>query len=64
MPAKSKAQFRFMQAMASDKAKNRPKGLSKKEAKEFVAGQSPKNLPEKKKSRFSKLREKMKGSKA
>ena len=48
MPAKatSKAQFRFMQAVAHGKAKKKPKGLSRAEAKEYVGGQSPKGLPE------------------
>jgi len=45
MPAKSKAQFRFMKAVASGKAK--AKGLSKEEAEEYTAGQSPKGLPRK-----------------
>ena len=47
MPAKatSKAQFNFMQAVAHGTAKKKPKGLSRAEAKEYVAGQSPKNLP-------------------
>ena len=45
MPAKSKKQFRLMQAAAHGKAK--VKGLSKGEAAEFVKGQSPKGLPEK-----------------
>jgi hypothetical protein len=49
MPAKSRAQFRFMQSVAHGDAK--APGLSKKEAKEFVAGQSPKNLPEHKKGK-------------
>jgi len=47
MPASSKAQFRFMQAVAHGAAKKRPKGLSRTEAKEYVAGQSPTGLPEK-----------------
>ena len=51
MPAKSKAQFRFMQAVAHGTAKNKPKGLSEKEAQEYVKGQSPKGLPERKKTR-------------
>ena len=46
MPAKSRAQFRFMQAVAHGTAKKKPKGLSRAEAKEFVGGQSPKGLPE------------------
>lgn len=47
MPAKSKAQARFMRAVASGSVKK--KGLSKKEAKEYVSGHSTKGLPEKKK---------------
>ena len=49
MPAKSKAQFRFMQAVAHGTAKNKPKGLSKTEAAEYVEGQSAQALPEHKK---------------
>lgn len=45
MPATSKAQFRLMQAVAHGSAK--VKGLSKAKAAEYVAGQSPKDLPEK-----------------
>lgn len=44
MPAKSKAQAKFMHAVASGSVK--AKGLSKKQAAEFVAGQSTKGLPE------------------
>lgn len=44
MPARSKAQFRFMHAVAAGSVK--VPGLSRQEAREFVAGQSPKNLPE------------------
>jgi hypothetical protein len=44
MPATSKAQFRLMQAVVHGNAK--VKGLSKKEAAEYVSGQSPKGLPE------------------
>lgn len=47
MPAKSASQFRLMQACAHDKDAC-PPGLSQKEAKEFVKGQSPKGLPERK----------------
>ena len=47
MPATSKKQFRFMQAVAHGIAKKKPKGLSMKEAREFVSGQSPKGLPQK-----------------
>ncbi len=63
MPAKSKAQFRFMQAIKHGSAK--AKGLSKEEAAEYVAGQSPKDLPEtsnksKKKKKLSKWASKIK----
>ena len=56
MPAKSKAQYGFMQAVAHGKARKKPKGLSKAEAKEFVEGQSPKGLPKKvsKRKKFEK----------
>ena len=46
MPAKSQAQFRLMHAVASGSA-NIP-GLSKSEAREYTAGQSPKGLPTRK----------------
>ena len=46
MPARSKAQFRLMKGIAEGSIK--PKGgLSKATAREFVAGQSPKKLPNK-----------------
>jgi len=61
MPAKSKAQFRFMQGVAHGSIK--APGLSRKKAAEYVKGQSPKSLPEKKSKRFAKLRKKMKGAK-
>jgi len=47
MPAKSKAQYRLMQAVCHGTAKKKPKGLSKEEACEYVKGQSPKGLPKK-----------------
>lgn len=52
MPAKSRSQFRFMKMMEHnpEKVKNKPKGLSSKEAKEFTAGN-------KGSKRFSKLKE-------
>jgi len=54
MPAKSKAQFRLMKGIAEGGIKPR-KGLpSKKEAAEFVEGQSPKGLPERVKKRKKK----------
>jgi hypothetical protein len=43
MPAISKAQFRFMQAVAHGDVKK--PGLSASKAAEFVQGQSPKKLP-------------------
>lgn len=49
MPPKSKAQARFMRTVASGSIKR--KGLSRKEAKEYVEGHSTKGLPEKKKKR-------------
>ena len=47
MPAKSKAQMRFMGAVAGGKKK--VKGLPKSKAKEFIRGQKMKGLPERKK---------------
>jgi hypothetical protein len=46
MPAKSKAQFRLMQAAAHGKLRKKG-GPSRAVAQEFVSGQSPKGLPEK-----------------
>jgi len=46
MPPKSKAQSRFMRAVAQGDIKK--KGLSRKEAREYVSGHSIKNLPERK----------------
>lgn len=43
MPPKSKAQARFMRAVASGDVKK--PGLSKKQAAEYVSGTSTKNLP-------------------
>lgn len=54
MPAKSKAQARFMRAVSSGSAKK--KGLSKEEAKEYVSGQSTKKLPEKVKKKAKKVK--------
>lgn len=51
MPAKSKSQFRLFKAV--EKGDVQIPGLSKKEAKEYTKGQSPKDLPESK--RFRKL---------
>lgn len=47
MPAKSKAQFRFMKGVAKGSIKR--KALSPEEAEEYTAGQSPRHLPAKKK---------------
>jgi len=44
MPAKSKKQFRLMQAVASGDAKL--PGLSKEQAAEYISGQTSKLLPE------------------
>ena len=49
MPATSKAQFRFMEAVAHGSIKK--KGLSRAKAAEYVQGQSPKGLPSKAKKR-------------
>ncbi len=43
MPAKSKAQFRFMKGVAHGSIKT--KGLTPRQAAEYVEGQSPKGLP-------------------
>lgn len=53
MPAKSKAQFRFMKAVESGKIK--VKGLSKKEAAEFTKGMTS--------SDYKKLKERKGGKK-
>jgi len=47
MPPKSKAQARYMRAVASGSIKK--KGLSPAQAEEYVSGYSLKNLPERKK---------------
>lgn len=49
MPPKSKSQARFMRAVAEGDVK--APGLSKKQAKEYVAGTPTKNLPERAKPR-------------
>lgn len=59
MPAKSKAQFRFMEAAAHGGLDNPPKGLTKAKASEYVSGQKNyKSLPEKK-NRFKRLKKAM-----
>lgn len=52
MPPKSKAQAKFMRAVAGGYIKK--KGLSKKEAKEFVSGHKTKSLPKKVKKKTTK----------
>lgn len=49
MPARSKAQFRLLKGVAEGSI-TLP-GMSKKEAKEYTKGQSPKKLPEKVKNK-------------
>lgn len=44
MPATSQAQFRWLRGVAEGTIK--AKGLTKKQAEEYVAGQSPEGLPE------------------
>ena len=56
MPAKSKAQFKLMKAIAEGTYPSGYRGITKKVAKEFVDHQSPKGLPRKvkKKSKLTK----------
>lgn len=65
MPAKSRAQFRFMAMLANnpEKMKNKPEDLSSEQAKEFIdATPSFKSLPETTKSpKFDKLKKYLKG---
>jgi hypothetical protein len=51
MPARSKAQMKFMGAVAGGAIKK--SGLSKKEAREFIRGQKMKKLPNKVKKKKS-----------
>jgi len=46
MPAKSKAQARFMGAICGG-ARKPPKGMTKEQACEYIRGQKIKSLPEK-----------------
>lgn len=56
MPAQSKAQFRFMQALVHGGLKDKPEGLSKGKAQEFIdKTPSYKELPEKKEN-FSRIK--------
>jgi len=59
MPAVSRKQYNFMRGWASGSIKP-PSGLSRTQAAEYVAGQSPANLPESAPDRVAK---KMKGKK-
>lgn len=53
MPSKSKAQYRFMQGVAHGTIKK--EGLSKKEAAEYIRGQSPKGLVERVRRKLKKV---------
>jgi hypothetical protein len=55
MPAKSKAQYRLMQAVKHNPKLAKKKGISAKMAEEFTQG-SPKGLPEKKAAKGKKKR--------
>jgi len=48
MPAKSKKQFKLMKGIAEGSIKARPGLPSKRVAKEYIKGQSPKGLPRRK----------------
>lgn len=62
MPATSKKQFRFMEAVAHGGIK-RP-GLTPAKAAEYVSGESPKGLPEKApKPKYSRIAGMLKGKK-
>lgn len=55
MPAKSKAQFKFLQALIHGGLKNKPEGLSKAKAQEYIdKTKSYKALPNKVKSKKKK----------
>jgi len=47
MPARSKQQFKLMKGIAEGDIKHRPGLPSRKVAKEYIRGQSPKGLPRK-----------------
>jgi len=47
MPAKSKAQWKLMKAIAEGAYPSGYRGITKKVAKEFIDHQSPKGLPKK-----------------
>ena len=53
MPAKSKAQYRFMQGVAHGTIE--AEGLSKKKAAEYVRGQSPRGLVERVRRKLKKI---------
>ena len=46
MPAKSKQQFKLMKGIAEGSIK--PRGITRKVAREYIKGQSPKGLPKRK----------------
>lgn len=48
MPARSKVEFRLMKGIAEGSIKHRPGLPSKKVAREYIKGQSPKGLPKRK----------------
>jgi len=51
MPAKSKKQFALMKAIAEGTYPSGHRGITRKVAKEFIKGQSPKGLPRKVKTK-------------
>ncbi len=62
MPPSSKAQARFMRAIASGDAQ--APGLSKAEASEYVSGHSTENLPERAGRKVQRERQMKKGRKS
>jgi len=58
MPARSKAQFRFMQALAHNPKLAKEHGMKSSQAAEYVEGQSPKGLREKIARRYPYARKK------
>jgi hypothetical protein len=62
MPPTSKAQARFMRAVASGDAK--APGLSREEASEYVSGHKTKNLPEHAGKKVQRERQMKKGRKS
>lgn len=60
MPAKSKAQFKLMKAIAEGTYPSGYRGISRKVAREFVNHQSPKGLPTRIKKKTKKTHKKKK----